>query len=99
MIFKSTYGIIKDNYLVLYKLKSKSIIISEIAEIKILKRDIGSFSFINKLKPKLYDFIIIMDNQEKNNFTFRKKHLTKILEFKTQICHTKFCLQDSNTEN
>lgn len=98
MIFKSIYGAIKDDYLILYKLNNETVVINEITEIKICKRQNRSGSFINYFKKKLYDFTIIMDNQEKITFTFDKNHLPKILELKTRIWHTKFSLRNSIPE-
>ncbi|QBZ96592.1 hypothetical protein [Flavobacterium sangjuense] len=95
MFFKSNYGIIKDNYLILYNLNNEMIAISAISEIKICARKNTNWNLVNYFKKKLYDFIIIMDSQEKITFTFSKKHLPKIIAFKTQIWHTKFCLKDS----
>ncbi len=98
MIFKSVYGTIKDDHLILYKLNNEMIVINAITEIKICKRQNSGRSFINYFKKKLYDFTIVMDTQEKITFTFDKNHLPKILEFKTWIWHTKFSLRNSIPE-
>lgn len=98
MIFKSIYGAIKDDYLILYKVNNEMIVINAITEIKICKRQNSGRRFIDYFKKKLYDFTIIMDNQEKITFAFDKNHLPKILEFKTRIWHTKFSLRNSIPE-
>lgn len=98
MISISRYGIIKDNYLILYKLDREMIIISGITQIKICESQNSNLNFANYFKKRLYDFTIIMDSQEEITFKFSKKHLPKILAFKTRILHTKFSLRNSIPE-
>jgi hypothetical protein len=89
------YGIIKDNHLILYNLKPNPIAITSITEIKISQKQPAEMNFLNFFK-KLYDFTIVINNQEQISFSFSKKHLSKAIAFKTRIWHTKFSLETTH---
>ena len=101
MIFKCNcrYGLIKDNYLIIYKLNYKKINLNTITEVKISERQTtGKLNFINYFKKKMYDFTIIVGNSKEITFSFGKTHLSKAIAFKTRIYHSKFSLQETILE-
>jgi len=94
MIFITRYGIIKENYILLYKFYSEKISIGSIVKINICEKQTKNTNFTDHFKNGHFDFTIIMDNQKEFSFTFTKKNLQKAIAFKTRICHIKFCLQE-----
>ncbi|MGL2965810.1 hypothetical protein [Flavobacterium sp. XGLA_31] len=99
MIFKSSFGMIKDNYLMLYKWQGDVIVLDTITEIKICERKASQGHFINYFKKRMYDFTIIIDNHQEVKFSFSKKSLTKAMDFKKRILHTQFSLHNSVSQN
>ncbi len=95
MIFKSKFGMIKGDYLMLNELNSEMIILSTITEMKINERQSKGLSFVNYFKKKEYDFTIMLEGKPDVTFTFSKKHLSKALKFKIRIQHTRFSLQEA----
>lgn len=93
--YKSKYGIITDNNLVLYPLDSQIVSLDTIHKIKIIEKKSATNSLFNYFKKTIYDFTIVLDNEKEVKFSFSKKDLNKAMLFKTRIWHTKFILQDS----
>ena len=96
MNYQSKYGIITNNDLVLYPLRSQSISLNTIHQIKIIKKKSALKNLFNYFKKNNYDFTIVLDNEKEVRFSFSKKNLNKAIAFKNRILHIKFCLQDTS---
>lgn len=90
MFYKSKFGILKDNYLLLYTLNSEMIVLDNITAIKIKERKFNIVIFYNYFKRSVYEFTILMDNRKEIQFTFSTQQLANAIEFKNRILHAKF---------
>lgn len=90
MFYKSDFGILKDNYLLLYTKNSEMIVLDHITAIKINERKFDIVIFYNYFKSIVYDFIITLDNRQEIKFSVDQQNLDKAIEFKTRILHAKF---------
>jgi hypothetical protein len=95
MFYKSDFGILKDNYLLLYTQNSEMIVLDQITAIKINERTFDIVIFYNYFKSIVYDFIITLDNRQEIKFSLNKQNLDKAIEFKNRILHAKFSAQPS----
>lgn len=89
MFYKSTFGVLKDNYLLLYKLNSEMIVIDNIAAIEINERKVEILIFYNYFKNLFFEFTIVLENHEELKFSFEKEELENAFEFKNRILHAK----------
>jgi len=90
MFYKSNFGVLKDNYLLLYKLNSEMIVLDNITAIEINERKIEILIFYNYFKNLIFDFTIVLNNQEEIKFSFERDELENAFEFKDKILHAKF---------
>ncbi len=94
-VYKSKFGVINEESLMLYKPKHETISLNSILEVKIIKKKHDLNYFLNLIKNKDYDFIVVLDNQEQIEFSFGKKNLGNAVAFKNRILHMKFSIQES----
>lgn len=96
MLYKSDFGILKDNYLLLYTQNSEMIVLDQITAIKINERKFDIVIFYNYFKSIVYDFIITLENRQEIKFIVNKQNLEKAIEFKNRILHAKFSAQPTH---
>lgn len=89
MFYKSNFGVLKDNYLLLYKLNSEMIVVDNITAIEINERKVEILIFYNYFKSLIFDFTIRLDNEEEIKFSFEKEELESAIEFKDIILNAK----------
>jgi hypothetical protein len=65
------------------------IVVDNITAIEINERKVEILIFYNYFKNLIFDFTIVLDNNEEIKFTFERDELENAIEFKDKILHAK----------